>query len=93
VYRFSKEELPEQLAMSKFALGDDNTDEAASVRKQLFACCDGIGFWPAPERDDMSWPLVIAVAATLAQPVDMIIKTSEYGWFIPSDDEVRNILE
>lgn len=91
-YKFG-EELAQQKQMATFALRSYPEDVAARHRAVIDSADDGVGFFQGYDRDDMGWPLVIAAACALVDQAGGVIVTNGYGWFVPSGNEVKCVLE
>jgi hypothetical protein len=91
-YRFG-DELTDQKQMAKFGLRSYTEQIVAEHHKMIDSAVDGAGFFQGYDRDDMGWPVVMAGASALVDQAGGVIVTNGYGWFVPSGNEVRCILE
>lgn len=91
-YRF-RTELAEQKQMAEFALDSYPAEAVVEFRQVIDSAADGAGFFQGYDRDDMGWPVVMSVAATLVEQAGGLIVTNGYGWFVPTGNEVKCVLE
>lgn len=91
-YKFG-DELAEQKQTAAFGLSWYAAAEVVEPQRIIDSAVDGVGFFHGYDRDDMGWPVVIAAAASLVDEAGGAIVTNGYGWFVPTDNEVKWILE
>ena len=83
-----------ELGELREALDERKEPEAASIRERLEDVVESVGFELKPgDIQGVSWPIIIAAAAYLAEQGDGVIYADDEGWMIPTDVEVRYLLE
>jgi hypothetical protein len=92
LYRFGAE-LARQIAGVNFGLQSLSKSKRRRPEQILHSAIDGAGFLQSYDRGNMGWPVVIAAAAALVEQAGGVIVTNGSGWFIPSGNEVKRILD
>ncbi len=83
-----------ELSELREALVDRKEPQAAAIKEWLENVVESVGFELKPgDMQGVSWPIIIAAAAFLAKQGDGVIYADDEGWMIPTEVEVRYLLE